>query len=101
MKVLSNIVTQETINLTVLGIDISFRVGADMSRVKSAVQLLEQQYAVQKTRSHGGQNRDVLLTFLALGLADELLQSRKKLDDVNTGINGILSKIEGSQGNFV
>lgn len=87
---------QENVNLTVLGLGIAFRPGADMERVLSAVRLVEERFADQKLRSHGGQSKDILLTFLALGLADDLLQSQKKLDDVNNRVTAMLSKIEES-----
>ncbi len=88
--------SQENINLTVLGLDISFKPGADMARVQRAVRLMEERFADQKLRSRGGQSKDVLLTFLALGLADDLLQSKIKLDDVQNRITSLLSKIEES-----
>ena len=87
---------QENINLTVLGLEISFKPGADMERVQRAVRLMEERFADQKLRSHGGQSKDILLTFLALGLADDLLQSKIKLDDVQNRIPSLLSKIEES-----
>jgi len=89
-------VNQENINFTVLGLEISFKPGADMERVQRAVRLMEERFADQKLRSHGGQSKDILLTFLALGLADDLLQLKIKLDDVQDRINSLLSKIEES-----
>lgn len=88
--------SQGNINLTVLGLEIAFRPGADMERVKSAVRLVEERFADQKLRSHGGQSKDILLTFLALGLADDLLQSQKKSADVQNRISSLLSQIEES-----
>ncbi len=67
-----------------------------MERVQRAVRLMEERFADQKLRSRGGQSKDVLLTFLALGLADDLLQSKIKLDDVQNRITSLLSKIEES-----
>lgn len=88
--------SQENVNLTVLGLEIAFRPGADMERVQCALRLVEERFADQKLRSHGGQSKDILLTFLALGLADDLLQSQKKLADVQNRITALLSKIEES-----
>lgn len=88
--------SQGNINLTVLGLEIAFRPGADMERVKRAVRLVEERFADQKLRSHGGQSKDILLTFLALGLADDLLQSQKKSADVQNRISSLLSQIEES-----
>lgn len=87
---------QDTINLTVLGLSIAFKPGADMRRVQEAVRLVEDRFADQKLRFHGGQTKDILLTFIALGLADDLLQSQKEQTDVQNRVSALLSKIEGS-----
>ena len=79
--------------LTVLGLDISFRAEADPGRVESAKALVEERF--EKLRFHGGQiSKEALLTFLVLGLADDLLQSHKRLDDVQNRIDALLTKIE-------
>ena len=87
---------QDTINLTVLGLSIAFKPGADMRRVQEAVRLGEDRVADQKLRFHGGQTKDILLTFIALGLADDLLQSQKEQTDVQNRVEALLSKIEES-----
>lgn len=87
---------QDTINLTVLGLSIAFKPGADMRRVQEAVRLVEERFADQKLRFHGGQTKDILLTFIALGLADDLLQSQKEQTDVQNRVEVLLSKIEES-----
>jgi len=89
-------VNQDTINLTVLGLSIAFKPGADMRRVQEAVRLVEERFADQKLRFHGGQTKDILLTFMALGLADDLLQSQKEQADVQNRVSALLSKIEES-----
>ena len=63
--------SQEHFNLTVLGTAVTFRHSDGMQS-----------------------NKDILLTVLALGLADDLLQSQKKLDDVQNRIETMLSKIK-------
>ncbi|MDR2820431.1 MAG: cell division protein ZapA [Desulfovibrio sp.] len=90
--------SQENINLTVLGLEVAFRSGADMDRVRDAVSLVEERYSGLRTNS--GQSKDILLTFLALGLADDVLQSQKKLDDVQKRIMSMLSLIEKSDKPF-
>ncbi|MBE6441425.1 MAG: cell division protein ZapA [Desulfovibrio desulfuricans] len=87
---------QDTIDLTVLGLSVAFKPGADMERVQNAVRLVEERFADQKLRFRGGQTKDILLTFLALGLADDLLQSQKELADVQNRVAAVLSKIEGA-----
>lgn len=88
--------SQENINLTVLGFDIAFKPGADMDRVWRAVNLVEERFADQKLRSRGGQRKEILLTFMALGLADDLLQEKIKQEDMQSRIASMLSKIEKS-----
>ena len=87
---------QEAINLIVLGLSIAFKPGADMDRVQEAVRLVEERFTDQKLRFHGGQTKDILLTFIALGLADDLLQSQKEQADVQNRVSTLLSKIEES-----
>ena len=87
---------QEAINLTVLGLSIAFKPGADMDRVQEAVRLVEERFTDQKLRFQGGQAKDILLTFMALGLADDLLQSQKELADVQNRVAAVLSRIEDS-----
>lgn len=86
--------SQESFTLTVLGIDIPFRAGADRARIEAVRDLVEERFAVQKQRSHGGQSKEMLLTFMALGLADDLLQSRNTLADVHKRIDAVINKIE-------
>lgn len=92
--------SQETVTLSVLGLEVAFRPTADMARVREAVALVEKRFADQKIRSRGGQNRETLLTFLALGLADDLLQAENRLDDVEKRIaaltDALLVKIQKS-----
>jgi len=80
-------------NLSVLGTTVSFRAGADPKRVEKAVALLEEQY--EKIGTHGGRgDKETLLIFLAIGLADDLLQSHQQLIDVQKRIDNLLNKID-------
>ena len=90
-------VSDTNINLTVLGFDIAFRAGADMERAQETARLVEERFALLKSRSQGGQSRELLLTFLALGLADELLQLEKKQNDARRRIAALLARIENSE----
>jgi cell division protein ZapA len=79
--------------LTVLGLDISFRAEADLGRVENAKALVEERF--ERLRFHGGRiGKEALLTFLALGLADDLLQSHDQQADVQNRIDALLTKIE-------
>lgn len=88
--------SQTNINLTVLGQEIAFRPSADLDRVQRAIDLVEERFADQKLRYPGGQAKDLLLTFLALGLADELLQTRQTQADMHAGMAALLAMIEKS-----
>lgn len=83
-------------NLEVLGIPIAFKSGADMERAKLAATYVTEQYEAQKQRSQG-KGKDILLTFLVLGLADELLQMKSRQMDVEKRLAILLEKIEKSR----
>lgn len=87
--------TTHELGITVLGMYIAFRAGADTERVQSAKALVEERF--EKLKSHAGQgSKELLLTFLALGLADDLIQSHKQLTDVQNRIEALLTSIEES-----
>lgn len=90
-------VSDANVNLTVLGFEIAFRAGADMERAREAAQLVEERFALQKTRSQGPQSREMLLTFLALGLADDLLQLKKMQNETQRRLAALLARIEDSE----
>lgn len=81
-------------NLTLLGVPMAFKSGADTARIQKAIDLVEKRYEDQMQRSRGGQGKDVLLTFMALGLADELLQLYKQREEEHQCLQSLLSKIE-------
>lgn len=83
--------------LTVLGTEISFRPGADLEKFRAVIDMVEERFAEWKLRSHGAQTKDILLTYLALGLADELLQAQKKQEDVQNRVQNLLTQIEESE----
>lgn len=64
-----------------------------MDRVIDAAEMVEMSFAVQKERA-GTQSKDVLLTYVALGLADEVLQARKEQEKINDSIERLLSNIK-------
>lgn len=76
-------------NLTVLGLEVSFKAEADERRVESARQLVEKRF--EKLNFPGRQiSKEKLLTFLVLGLADDLLQSDKKLQELTERVEELL-----------
>lgn len=79
-------------NLNVLGLNVSFKAEADHKRVEEASKLLEERFgSLQKNKQIG---KEKLLLFLALGLADDLLQSNQKLSRHEDVLEQILAKIE-------
>lgn len=83
-------------SMDVLGLDISFRAGTDMDRAVVAAELVEKMYAEQKIKVRGAQTRDILLVYVALGLADELLRTKTKQELMEKRIEILLAKIEKS-----
>ena len=77
-------------NFNVLGQDVSFKAEADPARIEQARVLLEERY--EKLQQHGKQlNKEKLLTFLALALADDLLQAREELQKSEQKVQSILN----------
>ncbi len=87
--------------ITVLGVDIVFRQGVDLTRVRMAADLLEKLFSAEKNKrsAAGGEKDMVILTFIALGLADDLLQTKSKLEDFQNGMSLLLHKIDTSEKN--
>lgn len=84
----------EPVNLNVLGVEIAFKPGADMERARRAARYVEERYDQQRLKAEGSQGKDMLLTFLALGLADELLQIRSAQAATRLRLESLLEKIE-------
>lgn len=86
-----------THTLTVLGLEVSFKAKADHERVQQAKNLLEERY--RELNQHGRRlSKEKLLTFLALGLADDILQQSRNLEQIDGRIGGILDRIADAAG---
>ena len=83
-----------TTNLAVLGVPIAVKPGADTSRFREAIALVQKRYEDQVARSRGGQGKDVLLTFMALELADELLQLKRQQETYLDRVQNLLNAIQ-------
>ena len=82
---------EHTIN--VLGIDLVFRAEASPEQVEEARGLVEERF--EKLAQSGRLfSREKLLTFLALGLADDLIQAKKQAGAMQERMQGILAEIE-------
>jgi len=76
-------------NFNVLGQDVSFKAEADPKRIEQARILLEERY--EKLQQHGKQlSKEKLLTFLALALADDMLQAREEMQKSEQKVQSIL-----------
>ncbi len=79
--------------INVLGSDLVFRAEASPEQVSEAKALLEGRF--EKLKQSGRLfSREKLLTFLALGLADDLIQAEKQAGAMQERMHGILAEIE-------
>ena len=79
-------------NQVILGLELSFKTDADPDRVDSAKALVEERY---RLLNPGGKNlsKEKLLTFVALGLADDLIMANQRLAEMEGKLDRILTKI--------
>lgn len=80
-------------SLSIMGLELSFKTDAEPERVASAKALVEQRYNVLQA---GGKTlgKEKLLAFVALGLADDVIVSNQRLDDLQKRASSLLTKIE-------
>ncbi|BBD09654.1 cell division protein ZapA [Desulfovibrio ferrophilus] len=82
--------------LSVLDLEVSFKAQADHERVQAAKELLEDRY--KELTQHGRRlSKEKLLTFLALGLADDLLQNKEELADLMERLANLDAKIDQAE----
>ena len=87
-----------TINLSLLGLSISVREGADSARITDAVEEVRQRFEDQSHRTRGTTStREQTLIWTALGLADDLLQLKRQLQDAQARMQALLNHIEQSR----
>jgi cell division protein ZapA len=79
--------------LNVLGLEVSFKAEADPKRIERANALLEKRYS-QLTQHRGHISKEKLLTFLALALADDILQAREEKNETKSRMERLLSSME-------
>ena len=80
-------------NKVILGLELSFKTDAEPDRVELAKALVEERY---RLLNPGGMNlsKEKLLTFVALGLADDLTMANQRLAEMEEKLDKILSKIK-------
>ena len=89
--------SSETINLTVLGIPLTLKEGASAWRFREAIRMVEDRFADQVHRNNGRQTKEFMLTFMALGLADELIQLQKQQEVTGERLQRLLEYMEQSK----
>ena len=86
-------------SFNVLGQEVSFRAEADPTRIEQARVLLEERYT--KLQQHGKQlSKEKLLTFLALALADDMLQVTEEMKKSEKRVQSILDTLHASGQEF-
>jgi len=80
-------------NKVILGLELSFKTDAEPGRVDNAKALVEERY---RLLNPGGKNlsKEKVLTFVALGLADDLIMANQRLAEMEDKLDRILSKIK-------
>ncbi len=79
-------------NKVVLGLELSFKTDADPDRVNRAMALVDERFSLLDP---DGKNlsKEKLLTFVALGLADDLIMANQRLGEMEGKLDKILNKI--------
>ncbi len=89
--------SSESIKLTVLGIPLTLKEGASTWRFREAIRVVEDRFKDQVHRNSGRQNKEFMLTFMALELADELLQLQKQQEETDDRLKRLLTYMEQSK----
>ena len=88
-------VAMSTFEVTLLGLSMSFRTNAGPERVDAARALTEER--CNRLAFHGRQlSREKMLTYVSLGLADDLLQSERQVKEMQERLEALLAKIKNS-----
>jgi cell division protein ZapA len=79
-------------NLTLMGLEVSFKTEADQKRVSEAKKLLEQRF---KSLNERGRilSKEKVLMLLALSLADDLLQTMEARQELEGKLEKLLAKV--------
>jgi cell division protein ZapA len=79
-------------NLTLMGLEVSFKTEADQKRVSEAKKLLEQRF---KSLNERGRilSKEKVLMLLALSLADDLLQTVEARQELEGKLEKLLAKV--------
>ena len=80
-------------NLNVLGLEVSFKTDAGPGRVKRARALIEERF--QELEKRGRKlSKEKLLIYLALGLADDFLQTNERIEGLEKALTKLLNRLD-------
>ena len=82
--------------MTVLGLDLSFAADVPPERIHNAVDFVHERYRDLQGRV-SNMSKERLLTYLALSLADDYLQDKGKLSQLEGNLQQLLSKIDSPE----
>ena len=77
--------------ITVNGLELSFKTDADEKRIQAAQALLEERFS-ELSRDGRYISREKLLTLLALGIADDFLELRQRLEGLEARMQELLER---------
>jgi len=80
-------------NVRLLGQEVSFKTNAEEDRIRQAEQLIKERF--QGLDTYGSRvNNEKLLILVALSLADDYIQTRQRLDELEDKLTQLLEKID-------
>ena len=80
-------------NVRLLGQEVSFKTNAEEDRIRQAEQLIKKRF--QGLDTYGSRvNNEKLLILVALSLADDYIQTRQRLDELEDKLTQLLEKID-------
>jgi cell division protein ZapA len=80
-------------SLGLLGLDLHFKSDAEPERIECARLLIEERYS--RLSRHGGTiSKEKLLAFIALSLADDIIQLRDEKQEIDDKLREFLGNIE-------
>jgi cell division protein ZapA len=77
--------------ITVNGLELSFKTDADEKRIQAAQTLLEDRFS-ELSKDGRYISREKLLTLLALGIADDFLELRQRLESMEARMQELLER---------
>jgi cell division protein ZapA len=84
-------------NVRILGQEVSFKTNAEEDRIRHAEQLIQERF--QGLDTYGSRiSNEKLLILVALSLADDYIQTRQRLDELEDKVCQLLEKLDRDSG---